>query len=73
MTNFTAAEINAEIAAGRPVFARSADLPRRGQPNRGVDVRVEQAFDGGRGEIRITAVGYKGRFRAEIVGTDIDY
>lgn len=70
---FTAAEINAAIAAGRTVTARQADLPRRGQPNRGASVTLTHAFDGQRyGDVRATAEGYRGRFGVTDVLIDND-
>lgn len=67
MTHYwTADAINAAIAAGETVTAVIADLPRRGQPPRGVVVTVERAYtDGDRPSIR--ARGYRARFRAQIV------
>lgn len=59
----TPAEINAAIARGASVTATAADLPRRGQPNRGAEVRVTQAFDYvGHDRMSVRAAGYKTRF-----------
>lgn len=73
---FTAAEINAAIAAGRTVTARAADVARKGQPGRGVEVTVDAAYSEERdGRVRVTARGYRGRFAAEILeisGVDFD-
>lgn len=63
---YTAAEINAVIAAGQTVIAQSCDLPRRGQPTHRAEVIVTEAFDSPRG-IRVSARGYTGRFAARIL------
>lgn len=70
-----AAEINDAIAAGRTVTAEHADLHRTGQPHPGQIVTLQTAFDDGRGGIRATAVGYRGRFgvtNVRIVGESED-
>lgn len=64
---YTADELNAVIAQGGRVIARNADVPRRGQPNNRQEVEVTQAFDGRTGDLRVTARGFSGRFRAEIL------
>lgn len=71
---FTAAQINAAIAAGQTVTAVAADLPRKHQPARGRVVTLTEAWSNG-WEIRATAEGFRGRFRVESVeisGVDYD-
>ena len=66
MAWFSAAEINDAIARGIQVTATAADLPRKHQPSRGVEVTLTAAWDN-TGEIRATARNYRGRFRVENV------
>ncbi len=61
-------EINDAIASRVRVTATAADITRKGQPNRGVGIRVTRAFEETLdGRVRVTAEGYKGRFAVEDV------
>lgn len=60
---YSAADINAALDAGLTVTAIAADLPRKGQPTRGTEVRVERAVsDRSDGRVSVRAVGYRNAF-----------
>ncbi len=68
----TAATVNDLIAAGHAVYARNVDVQRKHQPRHDEVVEVTVAFTGPMGDLRVEAIGYPSRFRAEIVSTTED-